>query len=218
MKEQFFQGQLLLADQPVLHCRVSYPQLEPGELPGWEKHLSQQYQLFARGKWERLVATLYPRACASYRRLAPYHSFQPLEANCEYTVMYCQGDWCSIFFDTYVSQGGQMLDCGRKSGTFCAGRGRVGLESLFAKGFDYRGLLLAQLQEQVARQAARDPAAYYVDWPALLAKKFDCQNFYLADDGLVIFYPRRALGPSASGLPAFLVPYSAFGSGLLPEL
>lgn len=132
--------------------------------------------------------------------------------------MYCRGGYCSVFFDTYVRQGQQELDCGRQSCTFSSqDGGMIPLGRFFRRGCPYRAIIVDAVGQEVARQYQGDPSLYYVDWPRLVAQ-LDERNYYLADDGFVVYYPRRALGPSRSGLPSFLIPYEAFGSGLLPEL
>ena len=219
MKEQLLQTGYTWGRQVVLRCQARYPQLEAGELPGFEGVLSQYYAAYARDKINNLARGWYPAACASCRRMGPYGGFSPLEAQCEYTVMYNLGGYYSAFFDTYVRQDGRDLAAGRQSGVFWTGAGRmVPLSALFRPGYPYRQVILRCVQEETARQAGRDPGAFYVDWPTLVNKGLDERNYYLADDGLVIYYPRRALGPSSTGLPSFLIPYAAFGSGLGPEL
>ncbi len=49
--------------------------------------------------------------------------------------------------------------------------------------------------------------------------RFSPGEFYLASGGLVVYYPRRALGPLRAGyLPPLPSSYPLFGSGLIPEL
>ena len=218
MKERSLQGDFTWGGQTVFRCQVHYPQLEPGEMPGCEGAVSAFYSRYAKEKWNRLAAAWSPKARANCQRLKPYGLFEPLEAQCEYTVMYCQNGYCSVFFDTYFRQGAQELDRGRQSCTFWAPAGMVPLAAFFRPGCAYRAVLLRNIREQIARQCVQEPKAYYVDWPELVSRRLDERNYYLADDGFVLYYPRRALGPSITGIPSFLVPYGAFGSGLGPEL
>ena len=74
---------------------------------------------------------------------------------------------------------------------------------LFRPGCAYRAVLLRNIREQIARQCVQEPKAYYVDWPELVSRRLDERNYYLADDGFVLYYPRRALGPSITGIPSF---------------
>ena len=118
MKEQLLQTGYTWGRQVVLRCQARYPQLEAGELPGLEGVLSQYYAAYARDKINNLARGWYPAACASCRRMGPYGGFSPLEAQCEYTVMYNRGGYYSAFFDTYVRQDGRDLAAGRQSGVF----------------------------------------------------------------------------------------------------
>ena len=101
-------------------------------MPGCEGAVSAFYSRYAKEKWNRLAAAWSPKARANCQRLKPYGLFEPLEAQCEYTVMYCQNGYCSVFFDTYVRQGAQELDRGRQSCTFWAPAGMVPLAAFSA--------------------------------------------------------------------------------------
>ncbi len=154
MKEQLLQTGYTWGRQVVLRCQARYPQLEAGELPGFEGVLSQYYAAYARDKINNLARGWYPAACASCRRMGPYGGFSPLEAQCEYTVMYNRGGYYSAFFDTYVRQDGLDLAAGRQSGVFWTGAGRmVPLSALFRPGYPYRQVILRCVQEETARQA-----------------------------------------------------------------
>ena len=100
MKERSLQGDFTWGGQTVFRCQVHYPQLEPGEMPGCEGAVSAFYSRYAKEKWNRLAAAWSPKARANCQRLKPYGLFEPLEAQCEYTVMYWQNGYCSVFFDT----------------------------------------------------------------------------------------------------------------------
>ena len=45
--------------------------------------------------------------------------------------------------------------------------------------------------------------------PAEIAQSFDPDRFYLAEDGLVIFYPLYSLGAYSEGIPTFTLPLQA---------
>ena len=201
----------------VLSCQVRYPSLEQGDAPGAEAQLSAFYAREARESMAGLCQRWYPAACRDFRRLG--EGFSPVEVRREYTAIYQGEDFFSIFFDTFIFRGERELDRSRLSHTFSlAERRRIPLRALFRPGYPYRQAILRQVEQVVSRQSQRQPEEYYMDWPRLLAPRLSPENFYLASEGLVVYYPRRALGPSALGLPSFLIPYSLFGSGLLPEL
>ena len=217
MKEQSLQREGFFGKRKVLCCQVRYPLLEKGDAPGGEGWISAFYARQARESLEGLCRKWYPLACRASRRLG--EDFSPVEVGREYTVIYQGEDFFSAFLDTFVFRGERELDRSRVSHTFSLSQGRcVPLPALFRPGYPYRQTILHQVEQMVSRQSQRQPEEYYVDWPRLLSPRFSPENFYLASEGLVVYYPRRALGPSVLGLPSFLLPYPLFGSGLIPEL
>lgn len=73
-----------------------------------------------------------------------------------------------------------------------------------------RGLYLDAIRAEIAAQL-KDDAYYYENYTALVESEFSGERFYLADDGIVVFYPRDALGTHTEALLTWetLKPYLA---------
>ena len=63
--------------------------------------------------------------------------------------------------------------------------------------------MISAIEEQCAGRAASGEFLFYEDWPRRVAVDFDPDNFYLTEDGVVVFYPLHTLCPAAEGIPEF---------------
>ena len=85
----------------------------------------------------------------------------------------------------------------------------------FRRGSAWRQLAVSSISSQIEQWTAEQPAAFFAD---ARQKCRVLQGFYLADDGMVFYYPAESLGPRALGIPSFLVRYSDFGGMLAVTL
>lgn len=60
--------------------------------------------------------------------------------------------------------------------------------------------------EEINRQVAQEPTIYFQS--ELPIEYFDLENFYLTDEGIVIFYGLYEIAPYSSGIREFLIPWS----------
>ena len=71
--------------------------------------------------------------------------------------------------------------------------------------------------EEIRRRERSGAARYHEDWPRLLRRRFNPQNYYLTPEGLTVFYPMYAIAPPAEGIPTFLLPYGGADGPAAPE-
>jgi len=62
-----------------------------------------------------------------------------------------------------------------------------------------RTLFLDAIRAEIDAQR-KDDAYYYENFAALVESEFSAERFYLAEDGIVVFYPRDALGTHTEAL------------------
>lgn len=68
--------------------------------------------------------------------------------------------------------------------------------------------LLRQLALQARSRLDSGTTLFYPDCAVRIRRCFCSDNFYLREDGLVIFYPPLSLGPRAEGVPQFFFPWT----------
>ncbi|WP_458863581.1 RsiV family protein [Acidaminobacterium chupaoyuni] len=218
-KSGALEGTLYYGRTPVLGYRIAYPQPAEAMMPGSARRMREYYKTRACEKLAWVKQQIYPQAAEACRRLGKTEGFRMPQLTEEFTPMYCGGGMCSLFFDTYLAGCTGRDKIWRFAQTWDIWQKRtLPLAFFFRRGFAYRSVILQEIGRQVERQSREEGSLYYRDAEKLLKTKFSEERFYLADDGIVIFYEQRALGRSALGIPSFLIPYTQFGSGLKPEL
>lgn len=70
------------------------------------------------------------------------------------------------------------------------------------------GRLRQLLAAEARSRLEAGQALYYPDCGTLARRCFSRDNFYIREDGIVLFYPPLTLGPKAEGIPQFFFPWS----------
>lgn len=87
----------------------------------------------------------------------------------------------------------------------------IGLKDLFKEEYDYKASINKKIQEEINKNSDE----YFPD-----AFKGINENseFFLTEDGIVIYYQLYELAPYAEGFPQFKIPYSFLKQGLKYEI
>lgn len=211
-------GQFCCAGAPVLTYEICVPTVKTNSLFHATHRVNDFYRADGAAFTKALRLQQLPNALQNYRMLAPCGEFLCWSVRRYYTQMYSRPGLNSIFLDTYchLGEGSQRLS--RVAHTFSANCGKMKLCDFFKHGYNYYAAFYEHIYDEICRNAALSPSQFYNDWQAQLSRSFCVQNYYLADDGFVVFFPQRTLAPLACGIISFLVPYSVFGSNLICEL
>ena len=201
----------------VLKYSVSYPDIRLNQRLMPHAHINNSYFRSAHNARRYIVNNYYATAVQLYSSLD--REFEPLEISCEMSVMYENCGFLSVFFDTFEKLGGTVLRTRRHSDTWNLEIGKIiPLGSFFRMGARFRDVFYKEILRQIECETALNDEKYFADWREILPYKLDFSNYYLADDGFVIYFPEYSIAPKRSGLPSFLVPYRLFGSMLRVEL
>ncbi|MBQ2911111.1 MAG: DUF3298 domain-containing protein [Clostridia bacterium] len=201
----------------VLKYSVTYPSIELNQKLLPKLYINNTYLRFAQNACRYIVSNYYTMACRLYSSLD--NEFEPLEISCEMSVMYENRGFLSVFFDTYERLGEVILKTRRHSDTWNLAVGKIiPIGSFFNMGANFRSIFFREITNAIEAELVIDGDKYFADWREILPYKLDFSNYYLADDGFVIFFPEYSIAPKRSGLPSFLVPYKLFGSTLRYDL
>ena len=204
-------GTLTRYGDPILAYSLNYP-IIIGAKPSWRKmNLYYQGQLGAarrqiEGPWKMSAEQQY-----EYLRL--WGSFSSFVVSSAFSVMYNDKGITSIFRDQYLNFGvlGHRLQ--RTAHTWDNARAVIlPLSAFFKPGCPWPRIILSHVRAQL--NESNEPGAFYADWPQTVSKLIDYRNYYLADDGVVLYFPEQKIAPQNTGIPSFLIPYSSFGGGL----
>ena len=217
-KHSVIDGDMTLYGEVVLKYSVTYPFISVNRqtVPG--RFINQSYRLYAENAKRHIRNTYYAKACQLKRSLTP-EDFCPLEVECEMSVMYENRGFLSVFFDTYERLGDTVLKTTRHSDTWNLTIGKtLPLGSFFHMGCRFSKIILECVAQQIENQIELGKADYFRDWRDILPQRVNFQNYYLADDGIVLYFSEYQIAAKSMGIPSFLIPYSTFGSGLKYDL
>lgn len=143
-----------------------------------------------------------------------YKQFQgellPYEIVTKYKVALNKKDLLSIPIDYYQYTGGAHGMTTRLGYNFQVSTGKIiKLADLFNPDYDYKSVI----NKEVEKQIAKNPE-YYFDNGAVFKGIKDQQDFYLTEDGLVIYFQLYEIAPYVGGIREFKIPYVDLKQGL----
>lgn len=197
---------------PVLTATVSVPQPVPAA-DRVSRRIRRYYQLQCRTFLRYCEHWLLPQAETEYRTALAASSPLPcFRAELTYRVTYNAGGLWSVYTQSReVTLPGQTLVT-RRGDTWDLAEGYPAQLSAFFSGGPWKKQLLALAESEIQRQERAGVARYHDGWRRELRRRFNPQNFYLTEEGLVFFFPMYAIAPAAEGIPTFTVPLGALRS------
>jgi hypothetical protein len=196
-------------NQTVLHMSVGYPKVQlssnrlaQGRINGI---IHSQVDRFVR----RAEHDLFGDAVEDYRQARhngyPFHSH---EAVLNYTIAFNMNCHLSLYRDLYTYAGGAHGSTLRASDTFDLNTGaRLPLSSYFGSYRFFRQLLIEKITAQADENMKGEPGIYFNDYAALIRRNFDERSYYLTPRGLTVYYQQYEIGPYATGIVVFTIPY-----------
>ena len=200
---------------PLLSYMIDCPRLKTAAAAG------QRIDGFFRQRAAALERFCCTSALAEARRqrAALGERFVPLEIGASFQVLRCGGGLLSGFADGYRQMGARGSFLTRLSRTFALGGGQeLPLQALFRRNAPWQRGLCAELEVQVRQRAAEEPGSYYKNAAALMWLRLSPHGYYLADDGLALWFPQGLIAPANTGVPTFLVLYDRLRPWLRREL
>lgn len=193
----------------VLTCGVEYPEFISREFPWVLNRINEEYRRRAAAFLQHCTSDLYAQAVEDY--LYSMHSdfpFIPYEALLVYTITYNQSCTISLYFNNFQFTGGAHGSTFRTSDTWDLNKGtRMTLSDFFPAEFDYRTYILDKIDAKIDEMIEAGEDIFFADPKQLAREYFEEQNFYLTDEGIVIYYQLYSIAPYASGILEFLIPY-----------
>lgn len=152
------------------------------------------------------INQLYPTAIEDYKsRTQEGFPFNAYEAILDYHITYNKNCFLSLYSDNYQFTGGAHGSTLRSSHTFNLKTGNAVHLSTFFKG-NYQQTITEEIIKQADAIMAEDPVLFE-DYKELIVENFNANNFYLTDNGVVIYYQQYEIAPYSTGIVEFLIPY-----------
>jgi len=210
IEDRFYHNKVLMVS-----VKINYPVLS-SNYSGNSTLFNMHYRQKANRNYRYASTKLYQTAVKQYRGSVsqgfPFHSFELIET---FEPTYCNKPLISLFYDIYEFTGGAHGNTVRRGNTWDMRRGTLlELDSLFARNYDYKPVILKHIESEAKRRQITGRAHYFDNLEENLNKYFDPKNFYLTEEGLAIFYPLYTIAPYSDGIQVFVIPYRMFGDNI----
>ncbi len=186
----------------IVSCTIFYPQFT-GHNPALDS-LNKKYYLQAVKKKDYCHHVLYPNAIQAF--LQNSKAF-PYEFITTITITLQTNEIISFYQQEYVYTGGANGQTTRISQTVNTLTGQI---KQLCDFFQNQKNCIPCIKRNIIKQinTSEDPTIYFHNYPDLIEKSFQSQNFYLTSEGVVIFFSLYDIAPHSTGIPTFLIPYS----------
>ncbi|MGI6175355.1 MAG: DUF3298 and DUF4163 domain-containing protein [Christensenellales bacterium] len=193
----------------MLTLSIIYPKVALPRNSSVQEMINRQIRAQVHSFYGRASKDLYQQAVAAYKDAQksgfPFHHY---EAVLQYEITYNLHCHLSIYRDQYEFTGGAHGSTIRASDSWDLANGRsLLLSSLFPPGENYRAFLIKQLLAQADQQMQQNPGIYFEDYPGLIIKYFNDENYYLTPTGVAVYYQQYEIAPYATGIVVFTIPY-----------
>lgn len=200
--------ELFYRDTLLLKYDIKYPQFYSDTFP--VGCINQRYAAKATAYAQHCRVTLFNQAKEQYEEGlqidAPVRVFEAVQV---YTITLNQDCTLSLYFDRYEYTGGAHGNTVRSSDTWdVSACTRIRLNALCALPARCRDYIMDEVNRQIEVQIAQGDY-YFDDHRRNVAMYFSPQSFYLVPEGMKVYYQLYELVPYSSGIPEYLIPYSA---------
>lgn len=213
VREKIILQDMYYKNHKVLSYTIKYPKFISDRFEPFTSKLNLYYKTRALMYEKDKIKKLYQMAIVDYE-YAVKNNFpiRPYEAYTDYFVSYNQDCAISLYFDQYEYTGGAHGNTLRYSDSWNLPYSRpIVLKDLFYDRKDYQEYIIQNIIKQIDNEIASGNGAYFDDYAELVRANFKENNFYLTEEGVVVYFQQYDIAPYASGMPTFLIPYSAQG-------
>lgn len=206
-------------DKLMVTIDINYPNIERAKKVV-ELKINAFYDNRAKMLYERAKKELYRDAVKQYEyAISQGFPFNPYQVVSVFETTYNYPPLLSIYEDVYEYTGGAHGNTVRYSDTWDINTGkRLLLSNLFKRGYDYRTVILKEIERQATMLNNSGQMPFFDDYKVGIIKYFDEKNYYLTTNGLAIYYPLYTIAPYVAGILVFVIPYYIFGRNLNYEL
>lgn len=197
---------------PVLCASLSLPEPVPA-LNAVCRRIRRYYRLQSRAFLGYCQKELLPLAQAEARAaLAESRPLPEFRVELTYQVTYNAHGFWSLYTQMreHTLPGADFLL--RRGDTWDLNSGYpAALSDFFPRRSGWKRRVLSAAEQEALRRERAGMCRYHESWRRDLRRHFSARNYYLTEEGLVIFYPMYALAPASAGIPIFTLPYEEGG-------
>lgn len=197
----------------MLTLDISYPEITLEGNRMAQRRINAYYQDVANQFYHYASDKMLLDAIDNYKMSIindfPFHAY---DAVMKYTVTYNERCHLSTYIDQYQYTGGAHGLTMRTSENWSLQTGRrIRLQDLFGPGEDYTKLIQTQIILQAEKNYQENPGIYFDNYRELIVQYFNPNSFYFTPNGVTFYYQQYEVGPYASGIIEFTIPYAHLG-------
>ncbi len=210
VKENIIQKDMYYKEQLVMSYTIKYPEFISSKFQIFLKELNLYYKSKALIYENYDLMNLYRLAIEEYEySVANGFPIRQYEIFMDYNITYNQNCVLSLYFDKYEYTGGAHGNTTRTADTWDLQNGKeMELYELFTEIDNNQEYIFEKIYEQIANETKEGSNQYFEDYRQLVPENFNKDNFYLVEEGVVIYFPLYAIAPYVSGITTFLIPFS----------
>lgn len=222
--EKVSKKDLLYQNEIVLSYTIKYPKfLMPNtstaiteKCEQFINQLNMYYSIKTIMYEKNHIKQLYQMAIEDYElSKANSYPIRKYEVYTVFTVTYNQNCILSLYTDQYEYTGGAHGMTKRMADNWdLIKEERIELSELFPGRKDYKEYIINTIIKQIEQDIANGNNIYFENYAELVNKYFDSNNFYLTEEGVVIYFDLYDIAPYASGILTFTIPYTENGPTL----
>lgn len=154
-----------------------------------------------------ILNVLYPQAVELYEyNVANGYPIMVYEIDLVYTVTYNENCIVSLYYDEYQFTGGAHGNTIRTSQTWDLNTGNMlDLCYFFPNNPNYIVYILQNINTQMKEQIDSGQNYYFDNYCELVLETFKQENYYLTNEGIVIYFQQYDIAPYSSGILEFLI-------------
>lgn len=209
VKERVLYQELFYKESKVMTYTIKYPEFYSEEFALIVDKLNLLYRTRANVIKKTKVNNLYQQAKVEYEySVANGFPIRAFEIYVDYSITYNKNCTLSLYFDQYEYTGGAHGMTARTSDTWDLVRSNMmKLKDFLICDDAYQEYIITNINIQIAEQIAAGDDIYFDDYYHLVRENFKANNFYLVEEGIVIYYQQYDIAPYASGIRTFIIPY-----------
>lgn len=204
----------------ILEANISYPQINLPSSLIIQNFVNNYYLKIANDFYKYASTELksYARETFQYR-IENKYPFMSYEAVMNYVVALRENCLLSTYIDQYQYAGGAHGSTVRSSNSWNLQTGHIiELKDLFPQDTAYIPLIIEQITEIANQQIKNNEFIYFEDYKELIPKYYNPKSFYLTPTDLIVYYQQYEIGPYASGIIEFRIPYNQLGISIIDLL
>lgn len=209
VREKVLQQEMFYKSQVILSYTVRYPYFTSDRYQPVLDKLNSYYEATAFMYVKSDIMKLYQMAMAEYEyAVANDFPVRPFDAISEFYVTYNNDCLLSLYFDRYEYTGGAHGSTIRTSDTWDIKLSSlITLKDILPPVENVNEYVINCIIKQLNQMAKTEDFPYFEDYASLVKENFNPKNFYISDEGIIIYFQQYEIAPYSTGIPEFSISY-----------